>query len=151
MSAVDARRRSDKQQTHRPHRANVWRQKIAPFAAAAGNRVAAALALRRREVWKTRPAQAANNSRLDARQEPLARNANTRQKKIDRAGTVLPKADPSLWARYRSDCRIASRSASIPNHRWKESAPCSSNIGRPSAARFPFFRAAFTHGVPPRL
>jgi len=61
--------------------------------------VAATLALWRREQGQTRPAQAANDSRLDARQQPLAGNANAREKEIDHSGKMFPKRYPSAAKR----------------------------------------------------
>jgi len=85
----------------------------------------ASVALWRGKDADARPAKAANQSLLDASHRPLAGDADAREQKVKRSFDQT------------SDFRIASRSGSNPNQRWKESAPCSMSIGKPSAARFP--------------
>ena len=112
--------------------------------------MSAARALGGGKDMQPRPAKAANQPPLDPLHRPLTRDTHTREQKVEGSSGVF--AYPVAWSRssQTSDFRIASRSGSNPNQRWKDSAPCSMSIGKPSAARFPWARAALTHGVPPR-
>jgi len=85
----------------------------------------ASVALWRGKDADARPAKAANQSPVGTRHRSLAADANAREQQVKRSFDQT------------SDFRIASRSGSNPNQRWKESAPCSMSIGKPSAARFP--------------
>jgi hypothetical protein len=78
--------------------------------------MAAALTLRRRQARYARPAEVTHDSGLSVRQELIAGDTYARQQQIQRSRPPLPHRSSRTFRVYSNDCRIASRSGSIPNH-----------------------------------
>ena len=105
-------------------------------------RMAATLALRRRQFVDACPAAAADEAVVAAIEQPRAGNARTRQEQLsERVGGARQRRAPQCGRDQgrgaHTASHIASRGASRPNHRSNASAPCSTSIARPSAARSP--------------
>lgn len=79
--------------------------------------MAAPFALGRRQPDQTSPAEGAHDASLGVRQQSIARDTYAWQKKIERPRESAAKRNSARARLYNSDCRIASRSGAIPNHR----------------------------------
>ena len=78
--------------------------------------MAAALTLGRRQARYARPAEVTHHSGFGVRQELVAGDTDTRQQQIQRSRPPLADRSSKTFRVYSNDCRIASRSGSIPNH-----------------------------------
>ena len=128
------------------------RQMLAPPAGMPPRRMPAPRALRRRQPRQPRPAAAAHQPVITLVQRALAGSADARQqqrRQVAAGGTETAAGSRAHPAAHRSARHIAPRSGSMPNQRRKASAPCSTSIAVPSAARRPLARTARTHGVSP--
>jgi hypothetical protein len=107
------------------------------------DRVPASLAARTWKLLRAKPARAAHELALVARSRSATDGAHRWQQEVQQRARGAP--DPCT--RQRSARHMALRSGSMPNQRWNESAPCSTSIPSPSAARCPASLAARTHAV----
>lgn len=109
----------------------------------------AALALRKGQLRRREPAPSAHEPGLPGAQGAGAGHADSRQQQVEEGGAAAAKRRRNRRGeRAQAIARhIAARSGSRPNHRVKASAPCSTSIPIPSAARCPACRAAVTHAV----
>ena len=129
-------------------RANVRRQERAPPTLLTVRRVSAAFTVRRREQRQSRPASAADHAALVAIEDALADRAHPRQHEVDERFEVRDERARRLVASSMA-LHITARSGATPNQRSNASAPCSTSIARPSAARWPCARAPRTSAVSP--
>ena len=149
LERVDDRfRRATRKPEGGAHRAHVGRKERAPRAARRRptdvDRMAAALAARARKLGRAQPARTADEIDFVAGAGALADGARRRQEQVEQRATGATKG---VGAAQCSARHMASRSGATPNHRSNESAPCSTSIPSPSAARCPASRAARTHAV----
>ena len=105
----------------------------------------------RRQKAQPRPAAPANDPMLGGIEHAATARAADRQDEVRYRGTSPPNVClKGGHSSQRTDCHIALRSGGKPNHRSNATAPCSTSMPSPSAARRPRSRAARTHAVSPR-
>lgn len=95
--------------------------------------MAAAGAMRTRKLGGAQPAESTHESALELAKSASADDAGARKEQIDQGGAAATQGAPG--ARQVSARHIASRSARTPNQRENASAPCSTSMPNPSAAR----------------
>ena len=167
LERVDDRlRRSAGEPEGGTRRTNVRRKQRAPRAARRRasdvDGMTTSVAARAWQLGGTQPARAADEIELVAGTRALAHGTRGREQEIEQRPTRPAELGPEVRsAAGRSDRQpaqrpdaaqcsarhMAPRSGTMPNHRSKESAPCSTSIPSPSAARCPASRAARTHAV----
>jgi hypothetical protein len=137
---------------HRSTTAHVRRQKITPLAPARAQWMPAPFAARRRQRDDSIPAPRTCQAPIATIVQPTTNDARAWEKEIQRR--VSPTAPRPAAEYHRPDAaasasRMTSRGAAMPNHHSNASAPCSSNMQKPSSAAWPCSLAALTHAVSP--
>ena len=142
LERVDDRlRRSAGEPEGGTRRTNVRRKQRAPRAARRRasdvDGMTTSVAARAWQLGGTQPARPADEIELVAGTRAFAHGTRGREQQVQQRPDAA-----QCSARH-----MAPRSGTMPNHRSKESAPCSTSIPSPSAARCPASRAARTHAV----
>src|SRR5262245_35987674 len=139
--------------------AHVRRKQLAPATlVVSGPWMATTHAARRGESRHACPAAAADHRALAAVEQTFADDAAPWQEKIHELGRCRrggwPTRSGALEGEHQRPSEtaphIAPRSGATPNHRSKASAPCSTSMPMPSAARWPRALSARTQAVSPR-
>ncbi len=137
-------------------RAHERRQLLAQPAIPSGRWMPAAVTLWARQQREPRPAERADDLALGRGHRSLAGDADAWKQEIERRAKraggprLARRAIKCARGHERTAFHMASRSGIAPNQRSNASAPCSTSIASPSAARSPRARQACTHGVSPR-
>jgi hypothetical protein len=146
------RTRSAVNPTERPARSHERRKQIAPSAPTRTEGMAASFAPRRWEGNDTIPAIRARETAIASIIQAAADDARARKQQVECGMPPTAPRAARLYHRFAaaaSASRITSRGAAMPNHHSNASAPCSSNMQKPSSAAWPRCLADFTHAVSP--